>query len=68
MRFVSQQHTRHLRHSQALILTNYTYTLQPAVAESVNEEDNFIDSEDSGEQLDNLEENDENRPSFVEID
>jgi len=51
-----------------LILTNYTYTLQPAVAESVNEEDNFIDSEDSGEQLDNLEENDENRPSFVEID
>ena len=34
---------------------HYTYILQPVVAESVNEEDDFGDSQDSGEQLNNLE-------------
>ena len=47
---------------------HYTYILQPVVAESVNEEDDFGDIQDSGEQLNNLEGNDEDRPCFVDID
>ena len=47
---------------------HYTYTLQPVVAESLNEEDYFGDSQDSGEQLNNLEENGKDWPCFVDID
>ena len=48
--------------------THYTYTLQPVAVESVNKEDAFGNSQDSGEQLNNLEENDKNWPRFVDID